>query len=153
MLFRSLYIKMLLDQGVAARTNVKPWAGTLIERQISNFEAILRAYQSNLPKEGTVYNLAAARDAYCPGGWDFTCSMYLLCYLNAADQTDAVLNMCSVTNQAVFLHCGEVPSQARILSYDRNRIRNSFHGCEIEEKDEWTHHIRMATSAAAAAAR
>jgi SAM-dependent methyltransferase len=132
----TFYLKMMKDKGVLQRTTVPPWASGLIDRQIVEIQNVLSAFENNLPVNGDVFNLAAQRRT-----WNFTVCMFLLCYFDADQQTEAVLNMCSVTKKTVFLHSGQGLVLTPRLIYDQAQVRQGFPGCNIVVKDERTHHI------------
>ncbi len=132
------YLKMLSDKGVLSRTTVPPWTAGLLDRQITELQNILNAYAQSLPVNGDVFNLAAVRRT-----WEFTFSMFLLCYFDADQQTEAVLNMCSVTKRSVFLYAGRGLVISPRLIYDQDQVRAGFPGCNIVVKDERTHHIHL----------
>jgi hypothetical protein len=74
---------------------------------------------------------------------ELTTCMYLLCYFNAANQTIAVQNMCSVTNRTVFLFNGLGAVASANLIYDQAAILAAFPNCHIDVIDAQTHRIRM----------
>jgi SAM-dependent methyltransferase len=134
----TLYLKMLKDKGRLQSTSLPAWSTGFIDRQITDFQNILNAFQNNLPINGDVFHLSALDQT-----WDFTVSMFLLCYFNAAEQTAAVLEMCAVTNNTVFLHSGQGSVQSPRLVYDQAQVHARFPGVAIIVKDESTHHIVM----------
>lgn len=134
----TLYLKMMTDKGVLQRTSVPVWTGGILDRQIAELQNILAAYANNPPVNGDVFNLAAQHRM-----WDFSVCMFLLCYFDADQQTEAVLNMCSVTRRAVFLHSGQGAVRSPRLIYDQDQVRDGFRGCNIVVKSDKTHHILL----------
>lgn len=142
-----MYLKMLRDLGTPAVSPTPGWSAPLIERSVAHLPAILASYAANPPVVG---NILAAPAAFAlaaagirAGGWDYTTCLYLLCYFNPAQQTAAVLNMCSVTNRAVFLHSGGGLTPFPQLNYDPAAVLAAHPGCHIEVIDAQTHHIRL----------
>ncbi len=134
----TLYLKMLKDKGRLQSTSLPAWSTGLIDRQITEFQNILNAFQNNLPINGDVFHLSDLDQT-----WDFTVSMFLLCYFTAAEQTAAVLEICAVTNNTVFLHSGQGSVQSPRLVYDQAQVHARFPGVTITVRDETTHHIVM----------
>lgn len=132
----TLYLKMMKDKGVLPRTSVPAWSSGIIDRQIVEMQNIVQVFADNLPGNGNVFDLGALRKT-----WNFTVCMFLLCYFDADQQTDAVLNMCSVTTRRVMLHSGQGSVISPRLIYDQAQVRAGFPGCQIVVKDERTHHI------------
>lgn len=142
-----MYLKMLKDRGTAAVAVTPAWSGPLIDRLVARLPAILAQYAANLPQAGNIlaapgaFQLAA--NAIRAGGWDYTTCMYLLCYFNNADQTAAVLNMCSVTARTVFLFSGEGAVANPQLGYNQAAVQAAYPNCRIEVINAQTHHIHM----------
>jgi SAM-dependent methyltransferase len=131
----TLYLKMMKDKGVLPRTSVPAWSSGIIDRQIVEMQNIVNAFADNLPGNGNVFDLATLRRT-----WNFTVCMFLLCYFDADQQTEAVLNMCSVTTRRVMLHSGQGAVISPRLLYDQAQVRAGFPGCQIVVKNERTHH-------------
>jgi SAM-dependent methyltransferase len=142
-----MYLKMLKDLHTPGVSDTPGWSGPVVDRLADNLAAILQYYAANLPNNGDIlaapnaFQLAA--NAIRPAGWDYTTCMFVLCYFDAADQTDAVLNMCSVTNRAVLLFSGGGAVPHPQLEYDPVAVRAAHPNCTIVELDEQTHHIRL----------
>ena len=142
-----MYLKMLKDLHTPGVSDIPGWSAPVVDRLVANLAAILQHYAGHLPHNGDIlaapnaFQLAAS--AISPAGWDYTTCMFLLCYFNAADQTSAVLNMCSVTNRAVLLFSGGGGVPTPQLEYDAAAVRAAYPNCTILELDDQTHHIRL----------
>jgi hypothetical protein len=140
-----LYLKMLKDLGtLQVHAPIPAWSESLIERIVANFPAILNHYQANLPHQGDLLNnFTATAQAIRAAGWDYSVTMFVLCYFNGAQQTTAVDGMCDVTNRVVHLHSGTVHGLAQPLIYNAGTITANHAGAQIQIIDTETHRIRM----------
>jgi len=140
-----LYLKMLKDRNLLQATaTVAGWAPDYIDRIIVNLPGILNHYQANLPHVGDLLNnLNATATNIRGGGWDYSVTLFVLCYFNQAQQDTAVDAMCGVTNRTVFLYNGMVPLPSADLIYNQGTITANHPGCAIQALDAKTHRIRM----------
>ncbi|WP_031499270.1 hypothetical protein [Bryobacter aggregatus] len=140
-----LYLKMLLDTNRMNVTLTSPEMAPLIRRLVDNLGQILTNYVNTPPVVGDIFNLPAAMIASNHGHrWNYMTTMYLLCYFTPIQQTNAVLNMCGATTNAVYLYNGSGVGngiQTQTLTYDTAQIRHAFPQCRILVKDPATHHI------------
>jgi hypothetical protein len=126
-----------LDKGYLARTSVPLWASGILDRQVLEMQNILQAYEHNPPIDGDVFKLGEKPN------WDFTVCMFLLCYFDAEQQTNAVLSMCEATKEAVYLYSGQGAVLTPRLVYDQAQVRARFPGVNIVILDDRTHHIML----------
>jgi hypothetical protein len=142
-----MYLKMLNDRNNTASIDIPNWSGPVIDRLVSNLPAILTHYANNLPQAGDILATAnqfqLTANGIRAGGWDYCTCMFLLCYFNNADQTTAVLNMCSVTARTVFLYSGDGLVLNPQLGYDQNQVRTAYPNCDIKVISPQQHHIRL----------
>jgi hypothetical protein len=143
-LWSMLYLKMLKDRNqLPAISPVTGWVVGYIDRIVANLPAILNYYQNNPPQVGDLLNnFGATANGIRAGGWDYSLTMFVLCYLNPAQQTTAVDAMCTVTNRMVLLHNGHIQGGGN-LTYNQGTITANHAGSAIQTLDGRTHRIRM----------
>jgi len=141
----TLYLEMIYEKGLLWRTSLRPESVLILGDQARPLQSIIDAYQDNPPKQGDVFKLAEARTTHHRGeSWDVIVCMYLLCYFDPGQQTQAVLSMCGVLKRpgSIFLHSGK---SGRLLTprlaYDQDAVRALR--ATIDVKDEATHHIHL----------
>ena len=83
----SFYLKMMRDKGVLQALRSR-FCGRSIDRQVTRNARFLNAFAANPPVNGDVLNCALKRR------WNFTACMFLLCYWDADQKTEAVLMIC-----------------------------------------------------------
>jgi hypothetical protein len=137
-----LYLKMLVDTNRLNVVLTSVANSPLITQLVDSLPQTLNAYTNNLPIAGDIFNMAAAVVNHANQQWDYVVTMYLLCYFNAIQQTQAVLNMCGAATRAVFIYNGSgMAVQTQNLIYDQAQVRHAYPNCRIVVKDAATHHI------------
>lgn len=132
-----LYLKMLSTLNKLQSVDLPAQCEWLIDSAVENFSGILTRYADNPPEEGDVFELANDHRR-----WDYVTSTFLLCYFDRKQQTDAILNMCSVARRAVFVSTGGARATLSAdLNYDEAAIRSAFPKCRIDVKSPEAHHI------------
>jgi hypothetical protein len=132
-----LYLKLKKELNTLSETTVPQWSGPLIDQLIQNLPHTINCFTNNPPRQDDVFQLSTTNQRY-----DFCVSMFLLGYFDAAEQTNAVTNMCAVTNTAIYLHSGVSPHLAPLI-YDKAAIQTAYPNAIITVKNDHTHHIQM----------
>jgi hypothetical protein len=139
-----LYLKMLKDRNLLPSVSpVTGWGVDFIDRIIANLPGILNYYQNNTPQVGDLLNnFQATANGIRAGGWDYSVTMFVLCYFSPGQQTTAVDAMCGVTNRMVLLYSG-IAQGAGNLTYNQGTITTNYQGCAIQVLNATTHRIRI----------